>query len=42
MKLIDDLTWVARLSMDIIIKFPANEININETEDEDWGDLGRR
>ncbi len=26
--------------MDIIIKFPATEININETEDEDWGDLG--
>ena len=39
MKLIDDKLG-GTTPMDIIIKFPANEININETEDEDWGDLG--
>ncbi len=39
MKLIDDKLG-GTTPMDIIIKFPATEININETEDEDWGDLG--
>ena len=39
MKLIDDKLG-GTTPMDIIIKFPTTEMNIDETEDEDWGDLG--
>ena len=38
MKLIDDKLG-GTTPMDIIIKFPVAEIEENETEDEDWGDL---
>tara|TARA_Y100001970_G_scaffold292713_1_gene435376 strand:+ start:12718 stop:15096 length:2379 start_codon:yes stop_codon:yes gene_type:complete len=38
MKLIDDKLG-GTTPMDIIIRFPVSEINTNETEDDDWGDL---
>ena len=39
MKLIDDKLG-GTTPLDIIIRFPVNEINSSEIEDEDWGDLG--
>ena len=38
MKLIDDKLG-GTTPLDIIIRFPVNEINSSEIEDEDWGDL---
>ena len=39
MKLIDDKLG-GTTPLDIIIKFPKTELNSNETDEEDWGDLG--
>ena len=38
MKLIDDKLG-GTTPMDIIIRFPSNEIDTSEIEDEDWDDL---